>query len=101
MTRFWNTALLSAALAVPIALAPAALRADDRNDNQRVERTYHDRQRNDDHQWNNNEDQAYRAWGKQNHRKYKDFSRMKERDRQNYWGWRHDHSDAILKIDIH
>ena len=97
MRRFWNTALLSAALTVPIAMAPTVLRADDH----KVERSYHDRQHNDDHQWNNNEDQAYRTWGKENHRRYKDFSRMKDRDRQNYWGWRHEHSDEVLRINIH
>jgi hypothetical protein len=97
MTRFWNTALLSAALMVPIAMAPTALRADD----QKTARTYHDKKNNDDHEWNSHEDQAYRAWGKENHRRYKDFSKIKENDRQNYWGWRHEHSDSLLKIDIH
>jgi len=23
-----------------------------------------------------------------------------ENDQQAYWGWRHDHSDAVLKINI-
>lgn len=35
-----------------------------------------------------------------NHRKYNDFSKLKENDRQNYWNWRHEHSDALLKIEI-
>ena len=96
MTRFWNKALLSAALMVPIAMAPTVLRADDHA----VVRTYHDRQHNDDHQWNSHEDQAYRQWGKENHRRYKDFNKIHENDRQNYWGWRHEHSDSLLKIDI-
>jgi type III secretory pathway component EscR len=97
MTRFWNTALLSAALMVPIAMAPMVLRADDHT----TVRSYHDNRNNDDHQWNNNEDQAYRQWGKENHRRYKSFDKMKESDRQNYWGWRHEHSDSLLKINIH
>jgi hypothetical protein len=92
MSRFWNAALLGAALVVPVALAPTALRADDR--------VYHDRDHNDDHHWNSHEDRAYRMWVKENHRKYHDFNRLKEQDRQAYWGWRHDHSDAVLKIDI-
>ncbi len=37
---------------------------------------------------------------KENHRKYRDFSRLRDNDRQAYWGWRHEHSDALLKIDI-
>jgi hypothetical protein len=27
-------------------------------------------------------------------------TRLRERDRQAYWGWRHDHSDAQLKIEV-
>jgi hypothetical protein len=97
MPRFWNTAFLSAALIGSIALAPAAPLADDH----KPDRSYHDKERKDDHQWNDREDQAYRMWAKEKHRKYSDFSKLKERDKQTYWGWRHDHSDALLKIEIH
>jgi hypothetical protein len=94
--RFFNATLLGAALIVPIAIAPTALRADDHK-----ARNYHDKQHNDDHEWNDREDRAYRMWAKENHRKYRDFSKLKEDERQSYWGWRHEHSDAVLKIDIH
>jgi len=93
--RFCSAALLSAALMAPFALAPA-LRADDKDHSRR----YHDKKNNDDHEWNSHEDQAYRIYAKENHRRYRDFSRLKENDRQAYWGWRHEHSDALLKIDI-
>jgi len=96
MPRFWNAAILCAALMTPIAIAPTVLRAaDDKN-----ARTYHDKQHNDDHQWNGQEDKAYRMWATENHRKYSDFSKLKDSDQQAYWGWRHQHSDALLKIDI-
>jgi ribulose kinase len=97
MPRFWNAVVLGAALLGPIAMAPTALRAQDHM----AARTYHDKQHNDDHEWNNHEDQAYRMWAKEKHRKYSDFSKLKDNDQQSYWGWRHDHSDALLKIDIH
>ena len=96
MSRFWSTALLGAALMAPIALAPSMLRAED----QKAARSYHDKQHNDDHAWNSQEDKAYRMYAKQNHRKYNDFSKLKEKDQQNYWNWRHEHSDALLKIEI-
>ena len=96
MSRFLNTALLGAALIIPVAMAPTALRAQDN----KGARTYHDKQHNDDHEWNNHEDQAYRMYTKQNHVKYHTFSTLNENDQQNYWGWRHDHSDALLKINI-
>lgn len=96
MLRFLNAALLGAALIIPVAMAPTGLRAQD----QKGARSYHDKQNNDDHQWNNHEDQAYRMYAKENHRKYRDFSKLKENDQQSYWGWRHEHSDAQLKITI-
>jgi hypothetical protein len=94
MSCFRNSALLGAALVAPIALAPTMLRADDHKV------VYHDRQHNDDHEWNTHEDRAYRMYAKENHRKYTPFTRLKEDDQQAYWGWRHEHSDALLKIEI-
>lgn len=96
MSRFWSTALLGAALMGPIALAPRVLRAED----QKAARNYHDKQHNDDHAWNGQEDKAYRIYAKQNHRKSTEFSKLKDDDQQNYWNWRHEHSDALLKIEI-
>ena len=92
--RFFNAALLAAALIGPVAIAPTALRAEDHG------RSYHDKGHNDDHEWNNHEDKAYRIWVKENHHKYRDFAKLKEEERESYWGWRHEHSDAVLKIDI-
>ena len=93
MSHFLNAAMLSAALITAMAIAPTALRAEDR-------KTYHDKQHNDDHQWSSHEDKAYRAWGKENHRKYVTFSKLNDNDQQAYWGWRHEHSDVLLKINI-
>jgi len=96
MSRFLNTALLGAFLLAPLALSPTALRADDHGN----DRTYHDKQNNDDHTWNANENKAYHIYAKQNHRKAADFSRLNENDQQGYWNWRHEHSDTLLKINI-
>ena len=95
MSRFWKTTLLGAALIVPVAIAPMAMRAEDQK-----ARSYHDKQHNDEHAWNGQEDKAYRVYAKENHRKYGDFSRLKQNDQQAYWGWRHEHSDAVLKIEV-
>ena len=92
MSRFLHAAFLSAALIAPMA-APTALRADDR--------VYHDKDHNDDHHWDAHEDKAYRMYVKENHRKYRSFDKLKEDDQQAYWEWRHAHSDAQLKIEIH
>jgi hypothetical protein len=82
---------MGAALLTPITVAPMALRAQDH-------KVYHDKDRNEDHEWNDHEDKAYRMWVKERHRKYVDFAKMKEEDQQAYWAWRHDHSDVVLKI---
>ncbi len=94
MPRFWNAALLSAALLASTAMAPAMLRA------QTAPVTYHDKGHNDDHEWNSQEDKAYGAYQKQYHHKNVEFSKLNEKDQQAYWGWRHNHSDAVLKIEV-
>jgi hypothetical protein len=94
MPRFLNATLLGVALI--ITMAPSALPADDH----KTARSYHDKQHNDDHEWNGQEDKAYRMWAKESHRKPAEFSKLKDNDQQAYWGWRHEHSDALLKIDI-
>ena len=96
MNRFWNTAVLSVALLAPIGLAPTMLRAEPQTAN----RSYHDKERNDDHQWNGQEDKAYRLYNKESHRKANNFHNQKDEDQQNYWKWRHEHSDEVLKIKI-
>jgi hypothetical protein len=90
MHRFLHAALLGAALIVPVAMAPTVLRA----------QTYHDAAHNDDHHWDAHEDKAYRIYVKENHRHYANFAKLKAEDQQAYWAWRHEHSDAVLKIDV-
>jgi hypothetical protein len=91
--KICKAVLLGAAILVSLTPASIQLRADDH-------RTYHDKKHNDEHEWNDHEDRAYRMWAKENHRKYRDFAKLKENDRESYWSWRHEHSDAVLKIDI-
>lgn len=77
----------------PVSVVTTPLRAADR--------VYHDKEHNDDHHWDKKEDRAYGMWEKENHRKHTDFKKLKDEDQQRYWAWRHEHSDAVLKIDIH
>jgi len=52
-------------------------------------------------EWNRHEDQAYRIWAKENQRRYNNnFAKAKESDQRANWGWRHEHSDTVLKIVI-
>lgn len=95
MSRLLHTALLGTVLAFSAAVTPVALRAADDHPAR-----YHDKDHNDDHEWNKNEDRAYRIYLKDNHRKYENFNKLKEDDQANYWRWRHEHSDADLHITI-
>ena len=95
ISNFCKLGLLAAALTIPVSTTTAVAWAADGQG-----KTYHDERNNQDHEWNAHEDKAYRMWVKENHRKYKDFSKLREEDRQSYWQWRHEHSDALLHIDI-
>ena len=102
MKRYFNVALTGAALVAGLAMIPNSVQAQDRQNRQdhQAGATYHDKKNNDDHQWNDHEDQAYRIYQRDNHRRDVEFGKLKERDQQAYWNWRHRHSDAELKIDI-
>ncbi len=97
MKKLLATLALSAAMLVPqMLLAQDHDRRDDHHD----DRGFYDKHHKDYHKWDDHEDRAWRIYNEQHHRKYVDFQAANERDRQAYWGWRHDHSDALLKIDI-
>jgi Ni/Co efflux regulator RcnB len=97
MKNLMATLVLSAAILAP-GLAIAQDRDHDRDHHD--ERVYHDKHHRDDHHWDDHEDRAWRIYQEQHHRKYMSFQQAKERDRQNYWAWRHDHNDSLLRIDI-
>lgn len=103
MPRFLNTTLITATLAVSFMSIPATAFAQDRDqahENNKAAVSYHDKRHNDDHEWNSREDQAYKIWQRDKHRKDVEFNTLKPNDQQSYWDWRHTHSDAQLKIDI-
>jgi hypothetical protein len=65
------------------------------------DKRYYDRDGKDYHTWNNNEDHAYRAYLQEQHKDYRDFNKVKRADQQQYFKWRHTHSDdALLKVEI-
>lgn len=84
------------AIALTAALViPGALVAQDRdhqrpNDQQQVRR-YQDRAHNDSHEWNDTEDQRYRQYLQEHHKKYHNFSSARKSEQNNYWNWVHSH----------
>jgi hypothetical protein len=77
--------VVSAALAVPLLLS-----AQGRDNNSRQ---YEDKAHHDSHEWNSNEDQAYRRYLQEHHRKYHEFAKAKRSEQSDYWNWRHSHPD--------
>jgi hypothetical protein len=45
------------------------------------------------HRWNHDEDHAYRNYLSENHKEYRDYSKLSGDEQSQYWNWRHGHSD--------
>ncbi len=89
MKQILSVALIGASLL----LAPASLlRADDHDRAQR----YYDRDARDWHDWNDNEQRAYRRYYQDQHRNNQDWPRTSRAQQRGYWRWRHQHSDESL-----
>jgi hypothetical protein len=77
------------------ALLPAAVFAQDdyeRRREERRERRYYDPEYRDYHVWNEREARAWhRYWAER--RREIEWERAKERQRREYWRWRHEHPD--------
>ncbi len=91
MHRYLSLFLLGAAL-----LAPVAVRADNHNQTKR----YYDRDGRDYHEWNQNEQRAYNRYLEEQHRRARIELSNRRRDQQQYFKWRHSHSDALLRIEV-
>ena len=75
--------ILASALA-----APMVVMAQDRPPANKV---YQDQSHKDSHEWNNEEDQRYRAYLQEHDKKYRDFNKLSAKDQAAYWEWRHQH----------
>ena len=80
-------------LTLPLGLAlltPAYLVAQDHD------HRYYDKEHKDWHEWNANEDRAYRRYWEDRHHAYINWERANAGQRQAYWNWRHNHPDSVL-----
>ncbi len=48
------------------------------------------------HNWNANEDRAYRMYLQEQKRDYVEFPKTTETQRTEYWKWRHNHPDKLI-----
>ena len=92
MFKYAAIALLGAGL---VSTVPA-VRAQDR-DHEREERRerYYDKERKDYHEWNEQENRAWRRYWEEQHRSSIEWQRANEEQREAYWRWRHNHPDSM------
>ena len=92
MKKSFAALALIGALAVPLGAAASAS-AQDRDHPDRAEHRVYDRTHKDYHVWNDHENQAYRSWLGERQLKYRDYGRLKHKQQNDYWQWRHDHPE--------
>ena len=84
MRRYLSTLLLGVAMCVPVVMHAA----------DEHPKRYYDRDRRDYHEWNEQEDRAYRHWlQEQRHSEYHPWARARREEQREYWRWRHEHPD--------
>ena len=91
--------LLSGAL-----ITPAALMAFQQSEQSTTTTTttttethrYYDSTYKEYHNWDANEDRAYRMYLEENHRTYADFPKTKTTEQTEYWKWRHNHPNKMI-----
>jgi hypothetical protein len=91
--RFVSSMLLTGALLAPVAFAQD--RDHDRDDRNRNNNRVYDSSHRDYHNWNSDEDNAYRQWYGQQHngKQYRDYRKLNKKDQQAYWKWRHNNEN--------
>ena len=94
--RYFAALLLGATLIAPVGIQAANPQDRDREQREQRQRArrYYDREHKDYHNWDGNEDNAYRRWiTEERHEQYRDFGRLKRDQQSAYWSWRHQHPD--------
>ncbi len=85
MRRYLSTLLLGAAMC-----APVVMHAREEHPNRR----YYDSYKRDYHEWNEQEERAYRHWLQEERRRsYHPWARGRRNEQREYWRWRHEHHD--------
>jgi hypothetical protein len=90
--RFTVLLCLAAALSSPgwIAARPQP----NPQDQQHADKRIYDSDHKDYHNWDGNEDRAWRQYQSDQHKDYRDFSKASKKEQSDYWNWRHDHPDS-------
>ena len=87
--RYIASLFLVAALAAPVSMMAAP-----RPQVVGVQVRVYDRDHKDYHNWDDNEDRAYRGYLSDNHMTYRAYGKQSHKTQSGYWNWRHDHPDG-------
>jgi len=88
--RYIASLFLTAALVAPVSImAASGLQDRETKDQVRV----YDKDHNDFHDWNDNEKKAWERYHTEKHIAHHEFSNADEKERADYWNWRHAHPD--------
>ena len=89
MRRFFGSLALGAMLCTP-----AILSAQEHHDRDKDNHRYYDSYKRDYHEWNENENNAWRHWIEaERHGRYHDWDKASRKEQREYWRWRHEHPD--------
>ena len=56
--------------------------------------TVYDGTSHDWHRWDENERQAYHRYWEEKHQPYRPYGGLRQEEANDYWNWRHGHSDS-------
>ncbi|MBV8207846.1 MAG: hypothetical protein JO041_13715 [Acidobacteria bacterium] len=90
--KYFGSVLIMGALMAPCGALAQDRDHDKDHDRDRKDRVY-DRAHRDYHNWDENEDHAYRRWLDGRHEQYRDFNQLNASQQRAYWNWRHKHAD--------
>ena len=91
--RYLGLIFLSGALTAPMTIQTSAAAQDDHRDEKKQARVY-DRSHKDYHNWDDNEDRSYRQYLGEQHKDYREYSKLNRNQQAGYWNWRHSHPDS-------
>jgi hypothetical protein len=101
--KFLGTLILGGAL-----IAPAGLMAFQQSESTTTTTTttethrYYDPGYKEYHEWDSNEDRAYRMYLQETKREYQEFPKTTVTQQTEYWKWRHNHPNkTIFKSETH
>ena len=86
--------LLAAAAFATLSLSAAPVRAQQERYRPTQQQRFYDPVHKDYHAWNSEEAQRYRTYLGEQRMKYRDFSKLSQKQQRAYWQWRHENDQA-------